>query len=133
MKLFVDTSAWLALNDKNDQHHSEAVSRSAAIRKQKIALITSEYIVDESITIIRYRVSHRAAVVFGDSLMSSTILTIADITDEERFKAWVLFKKYGDKELSFTDCTSFALMMKLGLQKAFAFDNHFRQLGFQLF
>lgn len=59
MKLFVDTSAWLALNDKNDQHHSEAVSRSAAIRKQKIALITSEYVVDESITIIRYRVSHR--------------------------------------------------------------------------
>ena len=133
MKLFVDTSAWLALNDKNDQHHSEAVSRSAKIKQQKIQLVTSEYVLDESITIIRYRVSHRAAVVFGDSLMSSTILTIADITDEERFKAWVLFKKYGDKELSFTDCTSFALMMKLGLQKAFAFDNHFRQLGFQLF
>ena len=65
--------------------------------------------------------------------MSSTILTIADVTDEERFKAWVLFKKYGDKELSFTDCTSFALMKKLGLQKAFAFDDHFRQIGFELF
>jgi len=133
VRLFVDTSAWLALNDKNDQHHSEAVSRSGAIRKQKIALITSEYIVDESITVIRYRVSHRAAVVFGDSLMGSTILTIADITDEERFNAWVLFKKYGDKELSYTDCTSFALMKKLGLQKAFTFDDHFRQIGFELF
>jgi predicted nucleic acid-binding protein len=133
MKLFVDTSAWLALNDKNDQYHGEAVSRSAKIKQQKIQLVTSEYVLDESITIIRYRVSHRAAVIFGDALMSSTIVSIEDIADAERLKAWALFKKYGDKELSFTDCTSFALMMKLGLQKAFAFDDHFRQLGFQLF
>jgi hypothetical protein len=133
MRLFVDTSAWLALNDKNDQYHGEAVSRSAKIRQQKIQLVTSEYVLDESITIIRYRVSHRAAVIFGDALMSSTIVSIEDIADVERLKAWALFKKYGDKELSFTDCTSFALMMKLGLQKAFAFDDHFKQIGFQLF
>jgi len=133
MRLFVDTSAWLALNDKNDQYHGEAVSRSAKIRQQKIQLVTSEYVLDESITIIRYRVSHRAAVIFGDALMSSTIVSIEDIADVERLRAWALFKKYGDKELSFTDCTSFALMMKLGLQKAFAFDDHFKQIGFQLF
>jgi predicted nucleic acid-binding protein len=133
MRLFVDTSAWLALNDKNDQYHGDAVSRSAKIKQQKIQLVTSEYVLDESITIIRYRVSHRAAVIFGDALMSSTIVSIEDIADAERLKAWALFKKYGDKELSFTDCTSFALMMKLGLQKAFAFDDHFRLLGFQLF
>ena len=133
MKLFVDTSAWLALNDRNDQYHNEAVSRLNAVAKQKIELITSEYVVDESITIIRYRVSHNAAVVFGDALMSSTIVTLADITDEERFRAWMLFKKYDDKELSFTDCTSFALMNKLKLRKAFAFDDHFKQIGFELF
>jgi predicted nucleic acid-binding protein len=133
MRLFVDTSAWLALNDKNDQYHAEAVSRSAKVKQQKIQLIISEYVFDETITIIRYRVSHRAAVIFGDALMSSTIVSIEDVTDEERLKAWVLFKKYGDKELSFTDCTSFALMMKLKLQKAFAFDDHFKQIGFELF
>ena len=133
MKLFVDTSAWLALNDRSDQYHSEAVSRLNTVAKQKIELVTSEYVVDESITIIRYRVSHKAAVVFGDALMSSTIVTLADITDEERFRAWMLFKKYDDKELSFTDCTSFALMNKLKLRKAFAFDDHFKQIGFELF
>ena len=133
MRLFVDTSAWLALNDKNDQYHGEAVSRSAKVKQQKIQLVTSEYVFDESITIIRYRVSHRAAVIFGDALMSSTIVSIQEIRDEERLKAWALFKKYGDKELSFTDCTSFALMMKLKLHKAFAFDDHFKQIGFELF
>jgi predicted nucleic acid-binding protein len=133
MKIFVDTSAWLALNDRNDQYHSEAVSKLNIVTKQKIELITSEYVVDESIAIIRYRVSHKAAVVFGDSLMNSTIVTVADITEEERFKAWMLFKKYDDKELSFTDCTSFALMNKLRLRKVFAFDDHFKQIGFELF
>ena len=133
MKIFVDTSAWLALNDKKDLYHGEAVSRLNAVAKQKIELITSEYVADESITIIRYRVSHKAAVVFGDALMNSTIVTVADITDEERFLAWMLFKKYDDKELSFTDCTSFALMNKMKLRKAFAFDDHFKQIGFELF
>jgi hypothetical protein len=133
MRLFVDTSAWLALNDKNDQYHGEAVLRSAEVKQQKIQLVTSEYVLDESITIIRYRVSHRAAVIFGNALMSSTIVSIEDIMDKKRLKAWALFKKYGDKEFSFTDCTSFALMMKLRIQKAFTFDDHFKQVGFELF
>jgi predicted nucleic acid-binding protein len=133
MRLFVDTSAWLALNDKNDQYHDEAVSKITKVRQQKIQLVTSEYVFDESVTIIRYRISHKAAVVFGDALISSNVASIEDITDDERLKAWVLFKKYRDKDLSFTDCTSFALMAKLKLQKAFSFDNHFKQVGFEPF
>jgi predicted nucleic acid-binding protein len=133
MRLFVDTSAWVAINNKNDQHHDEAVSKITKVRQQKIQLVTSEYVFDESVTIIRYRVSHRAAVAFGDALISSNVASIEDITDEERLKTWVLFKKYRDKDLSFTDCTSFALMVKLKLQKAFSFDNHFKQVGFELF
>jgi predicted nucleic acid-binding protein len=133
MRLFVDTSAWLALNDKNDQYHDEAVSKITKVRQQKIQLVTSEYVFDESVTIIRYRISHRAAVAFGDALISSNVASIEDITAEERLKAWVLFKKYRDKDLSFTDCTSFALMVKLKLQKAFSFDDHFKQVGFELF
>src|SRR3990170_5536250 len=100
MKLFTDTSAWLALNDKTDQYYSRAVAKSAEIKKHKIELITSEYIIDESITLIRYRVSHRAAVIFGDSLITSNIVRIIDVTGEDRIKAWEMFKKYEDKELS---------------------------------
>lgn len=133
MRLFVDTSAWLALNNKNDQYYDEALSKITKVRQQKIQLVTSEYVFDESVTIIRYRISHRAAVAFGEALISSNVASIEDITDEERLKAWVLFKKYRDKDLSFTDCTSFALMVKLKLQKAFSFDDHFKQVGFELF
>lgn len=132
MRLFVDTSAWLALNDRNDQYHNKAELKSSEIKKQKIELITSEYIFDESITLVRYRVSYRAAVIFGDSLLNSSIVRIEDITDEVRLKAWEMFKRYEDKELSFTDCTSFVLMKTLKLQKVFSFDEHFKQMGFEI-
>ncbi|MBI4654145.1 MAG: PIN domain-containing protein [Nitrospirae bacterium] len=132
MRLFVDTSAWLALNDRNDQYHNKATAKSAEIKKQKIELITSEYIIDESITLIRYRVSHKAAVIFGDSLINSSIVRIIDVTGEDRIKAWEMFKKYEDKEISFTDCISFVLMKNLKLHKAFTFDEHYKQIGFEI-
>lgn len=133
MRLFVDTSAWLALNDRNDQYHNKAAAKSSEIKKQRIELITSEYILDESITLIRYRVSHQAAVIFGDSLLESSIVRIEEVTNEDRLKAWEMFKRYEDKELSFTDCASFVFMKHLRLQKAFTFDEHFKQMGFEIF
>ena len=133
MRLFVDTSAWLALNDRNDQYHSKAAAKSAEIKRHRIELITSEYVLDESITLIRYRVSHQAAVIFGNSLLNSNIVRVEDVSAEDRFKAWEMFKKFEDKELSFTDCTSFVLIKNLRLQKAFTFDEHFRQMRFEVF
>ena len=133
MRLFVDTSAWLALDDENDQYHEKAVAKSSEIKRLRIELITSEYIIVESVTLIRYRVSHKAAIIFGDSLLSSRIVKILNVTNEDRLKAWEMFKKYDDKDLSFTDCTSFISMRNLRLQKAFAFDDHFKQIGFELF
>lgn len=133
MRLFVDTSAWLALNDKNDQYHNRAVAKISDIKKFRIELFTSEYVIDESITLIRYRISHQAAVTFGDSLLKSSIVSIIDVTQEDRLKAWEVFKRYGDKELSFTDCTSFVLMRNLKIHKAFTFDEHFKQIGLEIF
>lgn len=133
MKLFVDTSAWLALNDKNDQYHNKAKNKSLEIGRQRIELVTSEYIFDESITLIRHRISHASAVLFGNSLLNSNIVEIIDVTGMDRFKAWELFKKYEDKELSFTDCISFVLIKNLRLQKVFTFDDHFKQMGFEVF
>ena len=133
MRLFVDTSAWIALHDRNDQYHDKAVSKALEIKKHRMELMTSEYIFDESITLMRFRTSHPAAVLFGESLLNSAIVRLVDITDEDRAKAWEFFKKYKDKELSFTDCTSFVLMKHMRLQKVFTFDKHFKQMGFEMF
>lgn len=133
MKIFVDTAAWLALNDRSDQFHSLAVEKFASIRVGRISLVTSDYILDESITIIRSRVSHRAAVAFGQSILGSTVVDLMPITSDDRLVAWEIFRKYDDKEFSFTDCASFAVMRKLRLKTAFTFDSHFSQMGFTRF
>lgn len=133
MKIFVDTSAWLALNDKSDQFHSKAILKSAEIKKQKIELVTSDYVLDETFTIIRFRMSHKAAILFGDSIFNSNIVKIESIASENMFQAWEMFKKYKDKDFSFTDCTSFCLMKKRKIRKAFSFDKHFKQIGMEIF
>ncbi len=129
----MDTSAWLALNDRNDQYYKQAEIKISLVKKQKIELVTSEYIFDESITLIRHRVSHRYAVIFGNSLLNSNMVEIVDVNADCRLKAWEMFNKYEDKELSFTDCTSFVLMKNMRLHKAFTFDEHFRQVGVEIF
>ena len=88
---------------------------------------------DESVTLIRCKVSHKAAVIFGESLLFSDIVTILDVSQEDRLKAWELFKKYEDKSFSFTDCTSFVLMKNSDLRRAFTFDEHFKQIGIDIF
>jgi uncharacterized protein len=132
MRVFVDSSAWVALNDLTDQHHAVAVEKLARIRSEKVELVTSDYILDETLTLIRMRTFHQAAIVFGELLMSSGVAGMVTISDEVRSAAFVLFKKYDDKDLSFTDCTSFALMKRLKVQTAFTFDGHFQQVGFMI-
>ena len=132
MRLFVDTSAWVALNDLKDQHHAVAVEKLARIRSEKVELVTSDYILDETLTLIRMRTFHQAAIAFGDALLKSGVASMVTISDEVRSAAFVLFRKYDDKDLSFTDCTSFALMKRLKVQTAFTFDGHFQQVGFMI-
>ena len=85
---------------------------------------------DESYTIIRLRAGHRVAVEFGEEVRSSRLVRVEYLTPDAIEAAWVLFKRYGDKDFSFTDCTSFVLMRELRLAEALAFDGHFTQAGF---
>ena len=78
------------------------------------------------------RTFHQAAIAFGDILMKSGVASMVSISDEVRSAAFELFKKYDDKDLSFTDCTSFALMKRLKVQTAFTFDGHFQQVGLMI-
>ena len=132
MKIFVDTGAWLALHDKHDQFHKQVIEAKTRIEKEEIELITSDFIFDESLTFIRYRVSHDAAVLFGSSLFHSSIVTMVSIDRDILHLAFELFRKYQDQDFSLTDCTSFVLMKRLKLTTCFTFDSHFSQMGFTL-
>jgi predicted nucleic acid-binding protein len=94
--------------------------------------VTSDYIVDETATLLLVRHSHSAAADFLDTIERSEALRL-EWAGPERFQAaTALFRRQADKEWSFTDCVSFALMRELRIRDAFTTDHHFRQAGFVL-
>ncbi len=130
MRLFVDTGAWCALYDKSDLYHPHALSFLQGLKEKKAQLITSDYVLDETLTLLRFRAGHREAVEFGRWVLRSPLVKMLSVNERVWQAAWEIFVRYDDKDFSFTDCTSFALMQQLGLHEAFAFDDHFRQMGF---
>jgi hypothetical protein len=127
--IFIDTSAFLAIENREDSYHESALEFRDACLKSRRIFVTSDYVLDESYTIIRLRAGHDIAVQFGEALRTSQFIHIEHVTPEIIEDAWKIFKTYGDHAFSFTDCTSFALMEHLNISTAFAFDAHFREYG----
>ncbi len=92
-------------------------------------MVTSNYIIDETITLARMNLGHSASVKIGQKLWSETIANLVRVTPQDEENAWEIFVKYQDKTFSFTDCTSFALMERVGIIEVFSFDSHFTQYG----
>lgn len=113
--IFVDTSAWLALYDRKDQNHRTAREVAEYLRESRVPLVTTDYIFDETVTIVRRRVGHREAVAFGEALLKSSVVRLVEIDGVLRRRAWDIFVKYGDQRFSYTDCTSFVVMQHMGI------------------
>lgn len=130
MRVFVDTGAWYALFNDLDIHHSHASAFVRELIDQKTQLITSDYVIGETLTLMRARLGHEKAVEFGKWVLQSPLVRMINVDKKVWQAAWEIFVKYDDKDFSFTDCTSFALMQQLRLYETFTFDDHFKQMGF---
>lgn len=124
--IFVDSSAWFAVYPLRDANHAVAAQ---AIRSFREPLFTADFIVDETLTLLRARSENPRALAFGKQIIEGPSTTVVTIDDQDFVRAWEMFQRFGDKEWSFTDCTSLIVMQRLGIQRAFSFDNHFRQFG----
>lgn len=128
---FVDTSAFVALVDRRDKNHGAAKRFLRTASKKRVALVTSTDVLDELVTLVRYRIDHPTAVTVGESVLRSKLCRLLDVGDATREAAWQIFVRYADQTFSFTDCTSFALMRSLDADTAFTFDRRdFRAVGF---
>jgi predicted nucleic acid-binding protein len=129
-RIFIDSSAFLALEDESDEHHEEAMRfRDQELLPGNYQLITTSYILDETLTLIRNRLGIPASIDFSKKIRKSRIVMVLAVSKEVEEKALDLFEKYDDKNFSFTDCISFVVMQDLRIQEAFAFDDHFVQMG----
>lgn len=128
LRLFVDTSAWFAFANRDDPDHKAV---AALLGKPRGRLITSNFIFDETVTLCLYRLGHSVAEKVGRALLDSARVDLLRITPEDENEAWELFCKRPDQTYSFTDCTSFVIMRRLGITTAAALDDDFASEGFE--
>ena len=126
MAAFVDTGAWFAYFVRRDPDHGAAVEWT---RKNRQPLVTTDYVLDELLTLLKLRESHRVAAAAGEALLQQNVTKLERITEADFRAAWEVFRQYRDKGWSFTDCTSKVIMERLGIAQAFAFDTDFEEFG----
>jgi len=126
MAVFVDPGAWFAYFVRRDPDHQAAVNWAQENRQP---LVTTDYVLDELLTLLKLRESHRLAAAAGEVLLQQKVTRVERITETVFVAAWEVFRRYRDKGWSFTDCTSKAVMARLHIAQAFAFDTDFEEFG----
>jgi predicted nucleic acid-binding protein len=128
---FIDTGAFLGRYLPSDQHHQAATTLWSRIRTTHERCLTSNFVLDETFTLLARRASYAFAAEKARLIYASSALEILRPDWRAELAALDWFAKFADQEVSFTDCVSFALMREAGIQTAFAFDSHFERAGFK--
>lgn len=126
--IFVDTSFWVAVRNRRDGYHAEA--QRLLSDASGAPLVTSNLVRGETWTFLRRRIGHAGAMNFLESLERSERLGIVQISDELEERAWGWLRKHDERNYSFVDATSFALMRSMKIRDALAFDGDFSAAGF---
>lgn len=130
--IFVDTSAWYALADAGDINHRRASAFLMESISEYKKLVTTNHIMGETYTIIRYRLGYTAARKFLSNIEISQRTNRIFVSEQIEQKAYQLLERYSDQDFSFIDSTSFVVMKKYKLSDSFTFDKHFSTAGFTI-
>ena len=128
--LFVDTAGWVACTDAADPAHNQAAAARDTWLQEGGVLITTDYVADETLTLLRVRLGLGTAEAWWQLVDSSPRVRWEYVDLARADKARGFFFRYRDKEFSFTDCTSFVVMRDLKLREVLTTDHHFAQAGF---
>ena len=130
-RVFLDTGYLIALEASDDQHHEEAIRHWKTSLPDISSIVTTTYVFDEVVTFFNSRGHHAKAVEIGTRLLKSPRVEVVRVTEERFGAGWRRFQDRSDKRYSLTDCISFIVMERRGLDEALAFDQHFEQAGYQ--
>jgi predicted nucleic acid-binding protein len=92
--------------------------------------MTTSYVFNEVVTYLNSRGFHAKAVQFGNNILLSPSVQFIHVDKALFSESWKYFQQHQDKKYSLTDCISFIVMKKFGVNTAFTFDQHFTQAGF---
>lgn len=124
---FVDTSYWVAFLLPRDRHHSQAM---ALWNADPGSLLCTNHVVGETWTFIRRRVGHQGAVAFLDAIDAADALTVIHVDASVEKEACSWLRRHNEREFSFVDAVSFAVMRRRRLNRVLAFDGDFSAAGF---
>lgn len=130
--LFVDTNAFVALADEDDEHHEAAHAVREGIRTGALdygPLFTSRYVLSETATTILYGVGHREAIDVLTTVRDSSTFNVLDVTREHFGRTASQFGRYDDQQIAFIDHLNSVLSDELDIEHIFAFEEDFATLG----
>jgi len=126
--VFIDTSAFLAVLDKGDKFHKEALKKWAFLAKHPSDPWTTDYVRLESWSLIQRRMGAEAVAAFQDDWLPLCKIHHVSTDGFERAAAqWRIAQR---RNLSLVDLTSFDAMRQLAIRTALAFDSHFQEMGY---
>jgi predicted nucleic acid-binding protein len=129
-EIFVDTGGFFSLLSPRDESHARAVGIVEKAKKTNQLFVTTDYVIDETATLLNARgIGHCAGILFK-TVNSSRVCRI-EWMDIDRFnRTQTFFEKHLDHAWSFTDCFSFLIMKESKLKGALTKDKHFMEAGF---
>jgi predicted nucleic acid-binding protein len=129
---FIDTSALYALFVPADSKHRNAIDILRVLNRERASLVTTDLVLVESYVLVHARTGRTGLLAFRAVIKRSAWLQRVVTRSEHESAAWDLLEQRPDKEYSFVDAASFVVMRALGVERAFAFDAHFAQEGFEV-
>ena len=128
MRIFVDTSAFFALLDRDDANHKKAKDVWNKVINPENVLITTNYILVESLALIQHRLGMDAVMGLQEDILP--IINIEWITPEIHRSGVSALLAASRRKLSLVDCISFEIMRNSAIKTIFTFDSHFEEQGF---
>lgn len=126
--IFVDTSFWVAIRNTRDPHHDDA--RALLEQHADAVLLTTNHVRGETWTFLRRRAGHGSAVGFFDAVDASPRVRVEHVDPATEASAAAWLRVRGEREYSFVDATSFAVMRQRRITEALAFDGDFAAAGY---
>ncbi len=126
--LLIDTSALHALHYARDNNHAKAVAHFKLLAG-RVKPILTEWVFLETMNLTKARLGPTYAIDYGRRLKTSKAFYPLILTDIDKRATWDIFEQYDDKQWSYVDCSLLAVAQRLKIQRIFAFDHHFKQMG----
>ncbi len=131
-RVFIDTGAFVALRNRAEREHEAARVALSALVSERVPLLTSNYVFAETYTALLVRVGREEAIEWGRRFHAGAAIELIRVDEVLEAEAWSILEAHADKQWSYVDAISFALMEREDIGEAFAFDRHFAQRGLTL-